>query len=283
VGYARRGIDVTNVSVVSRQGAYLQIETMATSFLLSKWYLDVVDRSGNGLIAYQADLSWGRLRLRYDGLIPIGQPGFRERGNFRSASAVTESIGLLSWSADTVSGTWVRRSPEVSHELLHSKEGTVCWRCAQPSSDVCVHMGDQELKGLGYAEKLDLSLAPWRLPIRELLWGRYVSPQHALTWIRWSGPEPRVILFFNGHRVEPIQVTASEISFADYSLRLPSTVVRDGTLGDTVLRGAGRLKALLPRSIFSLREEKWGGPAELWKGQIKTDTGYVIHERVLWP
>lgn len=68
-----------------------------SSFRLTKWYLDVLESSGRGMIAYQADLSWGKVSLHYDGIVPIGNAGFRSTGSFSSQGVVNQTGKVISW------------------------------------------------------------------------------------------------------------------------------------------------------------------------------------------
>ena len=49
-------------------------------------------------------------------------------------------------------------------------------------------------EGTGYAERLELSIRPWRLPIRELRWGRFVSEGASMAWIDWQGADPTEVI-----------------------------------------------------------------------------------------
>jgi hypothetical protein len=139
------------------------------------------------------------------------------------------------------------------------------------------------LQGMGYAERIDMTLVPWRLPIKELLWGRYVSRNYAIVWIQWNGPQPRCLLFFNGKLEQNATLTTSDVSFGSYSIKLPGLLIRKGTIDETLFVGAKKLAALFPKSILALEEEKWYGMATLKKGNIAIDEGNVIHEIVRWP
>lgn len=253
------------------------------SFKLTKWYFDVLDSTGRGMIGYQADLSWGQVNLTYEGVIPIGPVGFKTSGGFNSQAAVIQSNGQLDWNSKVSTGTWRARSPAVTRQLFHAESGAVNWQCLQPASEAQVSVGAITLNGRGYAEKLEMTLPPWRLPIKELLWGRFVSDHHAVVWIRWNGPEPRIILYSDGALVPNADIDQHEVSFEDYTLTLPRQIIRKGTIGDSLFAGAGKLAALFPSSILAVNEEKWFGSATLKQGTHAVETGSVIHECVRWP
>ena len=70
----------------------------------------------------------------------------------------------------------------------------VDWHCVLPRGPVSAGA----FNGLGYAEHLRLTIPPWRLPIRTLRWGRFLSPRNSLVWIDWQGGFTSRTLFLNG-------------------------------------------------------------------------------------
>lgn len=252
-------------------------------FLMRKWYLDVIDQEGRGLIGYQADIEWRKLKISYDGVIPVGAAGFKAKANFSSRSVITESDHGLEWKSGNVTGNWKRHSPGADVQLLNSPEGSIHWYCLQPSAFAAVNVSGVPLQGMGYAERIEMTIPPWQLPIKELLWGRYVSDHHAIVWIKWIGPDPKQIILHNGLRIEDGLTTTEEISFSGLHLTLPDTLIRKGGLRESVFSGFEKLASWFPNSILSLHEEKWYGRGLLRQGSDVIDEGNVIHEKVVWP
>src|SRR5262249_7828194 len=52
--------------------------------------------------------------------------------------------------------------------------------------------------GRGYAEKLVMTVAPWRLGIDRLWWGRFCGDCHSLVWIVWEGRHPLRLSLLDG-------------------------------------------------------------------------------------
>ena len=156
-------------------------------------------------------------------------------------------------------------APRFAAELT---EG-VHWDCVQPRARVELRMPDgRTLRGRGYAEVLSLSIAPWRLPIHELRWGRFAGERHGAVWIEWLGPHPLKLVLLDGARVDAMP-----------PLRLSDEVVlRSGRIGETALR-------LLPRRLpgLGLEETKWRSRGELALPGEPPDRGWAIHEVVRWP
>ena len=67
--------------------------------------------------------------------------------------------------------------------------------------------------GLGYAERLVLTIPPWKLPIETLRWGRFLSPSDWIVWIDWQGEHPQTIVYRNGARVAVDELGDEQIRF----------------------------------------------------------------------
>src|SRR2546423_3960326 len=76
------------------------------------------------------------------------------------------------------------------------------------------------LEGLGYAERLTMTIPPWRLPFEELRGGRFLSDGDALVWINWRGAHTLNLSFPNGVCVEDALVKDSEGAAGETRLTL---------------------------------------------------------------
>lgn len=139
---------------------------------------------------------------------------------------------------------------------------------------------EQPVRGLGYVERLRMTIAPWKLPLHELFWGRFLNRSNSLVWIDWRGPFSTRLLLHNGHRIELGEVSDNAISFGNarvLSFR-ERTVLREGNLGAVALAA---IKKVLPRKIISVNETKWRSRAQL--SNPESSDGWAIHEVVRWP
>ena len=171
-------------------------------FRLIKWYLDVVTPDGDAVIAYAARLRWGALSLPWASAWR-SRPGYplEERTTTRGVQAPGGGPVRLGWRNATldVAGEWRRLSPPppsppIRRTLHEDRHGTIRWSCRMPRARATFRWGAETLRGLGYAERLELTIPPWRLPFRSLRWGRYISRAHAAVWIAWDGaPGPGTI------------------------------------------------------------------------------------------
>ncbi len=156
--------------------------------------------------------------------------------------------------------------------------GSVKWDCLQSLSEVHLNIGQEEYAGLGYVERLDMTLAPWQLPIKELHWGRFLSQDCSLIWIQWRGPHPLTLVCLNGEKFEMAEVSTSHVSWDSGRLDISNPVVlRNGPIVKTALSQIPGVRRLFPESILLMDECKWRSRGELEQGG-GTCTGWVIHE-----
>jgi hypothetical protein len=113
--------------------------------------------------------------------------------------------------------------------------------------------GATELTGVGYAESLDLTVGPSRLPFHELRWGRHLSPEHAVVWIAWDHSADTRWAWVDG--------VAQGFSPA-----------RDLRLWDS--------RDVRDRHIFGLHEHKQVSRSAIVRDGVSLDSGWAIHEVV---
>lgn len=257
------------------------------SFLLAKWYLDCVSENGDVAIVYVAHLRWNKLSVHYASLLTA------RNGHVAFVSSLRKCL-LPQPERDTttlslphlgIEGTWQGLRTPVQRSVFCSQEGSVNWHCHQPMSQVDLLLpGATRIAGVGYAECLTLSVLPWKLPLEELHWGRFLSGQHAIVWIDWRGPHKWCTVIHNGEEREVASLTESGMRFAETGTVLDldrGLVLRGGKLGQTVFAGVSRLSRLLPRNFLSVEEHKWRSRAVLRTGNV-TAPGWAIHEVVKW-
>jgi len=261
------------------------------SFLLTKWYLDCVAENGDTAIVYVADLRWDRLSVHYASLLTVLDGRVNSSSSLRKCNLprLDRDTARLSLPHLGIEGTWRALRAPLARTVFDSPGGSVDWHCHQPLAQVELLLpGQSRMKsrmiGFGYAECLTLTILPWKLPLEELHWGRFLSPQHALVWIDWRGPYQWHGVFHNGEEREVRSLTESGILFADATTWLDldrRLVLRSGQLGETVFAGISRLAKLLPRSLLSVEECKWRSRGTLQMGSDAA-SGWAIHEVVKW-
>ncbi len=140
------------------------------------------------------------------------------------------------------------------------------------------------MQGLGYVERLEMTIAPWKLPIDELRWGRFLSDSDSLVWIDWKGSHSCRIVLQNGILSSATNIGDGEITLSgNSSLRIAEgDLLRKGALGKTALAIIPGLKRLFPSKILNVQECKWRSRAEL-RCADSCSSGWAIHEVVKWP
>ena len=253
-------------------------------FSLRKWYLDCVGDSGDLCIAYRAELNVAGAQLATASLLR-----FDDRGGLRSRWTVRscpEPSGedVLSWQAPPLdlSARFERRDPSCSATLLDGPGGTVRWTCTHPRAAVEMRIAGEVLRGIGYAEVLDLTVPPWKLPIDELRWGRLLTVSHGVVWIEWRGSHPQRLVLVDGIPTSgEVEERGLRAGGARALLHEPR-VLRSGRIGETVVSAVPRLERLVPGRILGLEETKWRSRGTLQIGSCKEE-GWAIHELVRWP
>lgn len=266
-----------------------------SSFNLSKWYLDCVSDDGTALIGYWARLGWGSLALEYAAALYApaeGEP--RQIHALRSLTA-PELVGPeCRWRCAPLrlEGRWVAQDSPVAQNLLATPAGGIRWQLHQPRAEAQIRLdtgsGAHEIRGLGYVEELQLTIPPWQLPFDVLLWGRFLSPEHALVWIQWereTAPDEsrQRFVFLDGEQADEALISADGVRLPVGELRFTqSRPLREGQLAVTVLGAVPGLVALLPRRFRGIHEAKRLSRGELQQGGGAPSTGWSIHEVVRW-
>jgi hypothetical protein len=256
----------------------------AAVFSLRKWYLDCVADSGELCIAYRAELAIGTARLSTASLLRFDeQRASRSRWTVRSCPEPSGD-GVLSWEAAALdlSARFEARDPPCAATLLDGADGRVRWRCTHPRAAVEMRIAGEVLRGTGYAEVLDLTVPPWKLPIDELRWGRLLTASHGVVWIEWRGSHPQRLVFVDGRSVAGELDEHGVRSETARAVLHEARVLRRGRIGDTVLSAVPGLEQLVPGRILGLEETKWRSRGTLQIGSSE-EQGWAIHELVRWP
>jgi len=256
------------------------------SFQLKKWYLDCISDKGRTFIGYSAEVAWNALAFSYASYLSSGVIAKKQSKTslIREKSPKITSEKIITWKSDRLrcSGSW---HPHLSNKLsplrLYEDEtGFLSWHCLQPVSKAHIRLQDQEFDGQGYVEFLEMTILPWKLPIRELHWGRFISQNSYLVWIKWLGSHPLSLVVLNGKRIEAAQVSEREIAWDGGLLEIHDQVVlREGPLVRTALAKIPRVGSLFPKSVLDTHECKWRSRGKLVH-HGKTDIGWTIHEFV---
>lgn len=253
-------------------------------FQLTKWYLDCVSEDGEAVIAYWARAAWRGLAVGYAGLLQRSASGeVASSFTLRPGAEPCQEGDTIRWRCDALGlcGEWRCRVAAAGRELFRAGAGAIDWECAAPAAEVEMKLARGTLSGLGYSERLELTIAPWKLPIRELRWGRWIGPTSNVVWIDWRGEHPLTLILLGGEQVHG-EVLDHEVRIAEGPRLVVSDnrVLRSGDLGATVLDSIPILRSALPEAILHTHEEKWIGRGVLTGADGVTEEGWAIHEVV---
>lgn len=253
-------------------------------FELEKWYFDITNDSGEVFIGYAANLKWGKISFGYNGyLLKTIKNQVTSNSSFGKYLEPHHTISTVAWKTAFGNGTWNVKKYRIVETLLHSGAGNIEWDCISPNSLATFEMGGKPISGNGYVEKIKMTLPPWKLPIRQLIWGRYLSEKQSIIWIEWKGPQPKQLLFHNGIKNEHAIIKTSSIQFEDYEMGFYSSIsLRSGSIGNTIFSSFKEIMSFFPSRIFNLDEKKWAGRATLKHKGEAIDSGNYIHEIVDW-
>ena len=244
---------------------------------LRKWYFDCVADDGTAWIGYRGELRWGVLRFPF-------ASSLHAKGDAVRVTSTRRAEVEPRWTAETLS--WAPASLQVNAEFSsrlrippRTLHPDVTWHCAMPLGEGTVRVNGEELRGLGYAEQLEMTLAPWKLPVASLRWGRFTSARTSLVWIAWEGRFPLMLAVRDGVTAEVSTIGDESIALDDgtavaFRGRRP---LRSDALS-TTLAPLGPLARLLPRRLLGAVEEKWIGRGSVTRGGRTLDEGWVIHE-----
>jgi len=248
--------------------------------------MDATDDAGRAFIGYSARLDWKSIGLFYNGFTFRSITGaVVKRNSFSSQQFPSVSGEEIVWRFRNVSAKWKRMVAPVHEVLLELPEGNITWSCHAPQALAVVEHTHEQLEknALGYVEKITLSLPPWKIPIRELHWGRFLSPDHTVVWIRWIGPVPRTLVWHNGARFQDAEITTEAVAFDGLMLSINNKrELRKGSLLSTVFSKFPAIARLFPKTIMQLRENKWVSDGLLMRGNKRIAEGKIIHEHVIW-
>lgn len=254
-------------------------------FSLVKWYLDCLDEDGRAIVGYwveaawqQASLTWESVDLYRGPLPPV------HRWSLRRSTPPQTGAGLC-WDAPALgcAATIEPRQPRFTARLLEGEDGIVDWSVEVPVGRVTVKLdGEETVLGQGYAERLSMTVAPGRLPITTLRWGRWGSADCArsLVWIDWRGALPRTWVFLDGRLQPGATVSDSAVGGEGFTLELEprQRLVHRGL--NELVQPVPALRSVLPQSLLALSETKWAGTGRLSAPGAHQVTAPALYEIV---
>ena len=261
-------------------------------FYLEKWFLDLVTDQGEAMILYAAMLTWKGLKVPYTSCLHL-KPGpawkVHHQSRFRKVRMPERESNLITWQDEAfgITGVWEGLAAPVGARLFDSDEGFLDWACYQPSAKVEIHKNGEQFRGEGYAERLILTVPPWKIPMEDLRWGRFTSNGDYLVWIQLGGSNPGKWLWYNGDHVSRCSIADNRVTMQKPHMELEMkriaelegekkifNVVRDLT------KFIPGFNQAMPLKFLMADEHKWLSKAILKSETGNLSSGFVIHELV---
>jgi hypothetical protein len=210
------------------------------------------------------------------------------RSSFSRVAEPELSGGLLTWRAEALGCSITGQAGQAPFglRLLDRADGTVDWQCQACPARMQVMMSDgTALSGPGYAERLTLSLPPWRLPIDELRWGRWIAADggRSIVWIDWRGVHPLTAVFLDGVRQGIATVDDDRVAADDVVLNMADQRTLHRRALRDVIGAAGPLARVFPAAWLDVEDCKWMSVGTLQGAGARPETGWAIHEHVRFP
>ena len=257
-------------------------------FTLTKWYFDCVAPDGRAVIGYWASLAWRSLAFTWQNVVlyESGQPPVR-RSSLVPAPPPEVGSDTITWRAPALACVMrvESRQRPIEERLLDGDAGVVEWRAEAPAAIVSVELrGFAPVQGPGYAERIFMTAPPWRLPIRELRWGRWLdaAASRSVVWIDWRGESPRTWVFVDGIMAPTATVTDELVCAGAVNVVLGERRTLDARALAEIAAAIPPLQAVVPKSFLALRQTKWCSAGTLLEGNATAIAGRAIHEVVVF-
>jgi hypothetical protein len=250
---------------------------------LSKWYADVVTDDGRAAIAYWGTLQAGRLHASVAGLLRSAGAAAASAFTVRAGSGPQLDGERLGWHAPALALHVVaeRLAPAISHRLFEAPGGTVDWTAWAPAARVRIAVADATWAGAGYVERLDLTIAPWAVPVDTFTWGRWIGGTSSVVWITWRGPHPLRLAWHDGVAVRLDETGPDVVALGDSRLTLADHVLLTDAGVGAQLTSLRPLRALIGRVTRS-HQTRWRSRGALELPGSPAQHGWAIHEVVRW-
>lgn len=247
-----------------------------------------MDAEARAVVGYWASLAWRGLALTWQN-VTLFEPGKASvsRSSLASASPPGETGGAISWRAEALGCAmdFEPHQPPIEERLLADGSGVVDWRVETPAAAVSASLrGFAPVNGTGYAERIRITIPPWRLPIRELRWGRWIdhAASRSVVWIDWRGEAPRTWVFADGAAAPLPEVTDDRVSAGAMAVSLGERRTLESRSLAEIASTIPALEAVVPRSFLGLRQSRWCSDGILQDGHGASCSGRAIHEVVVF-
>lgn len=243
--------------------------------MLEKWYGDVF-YGGELHIFYRANLTLGPVAIGYRGCLSNER---RTVSRISLGGIPMPCVGhdSLIWPEEDGTNFIWNNAAARPIELWRDRDKTITWDPIVLNGKL-VHNGAR-----GYAERLKMNFAPWRLGLKLLKWGRFCGEHHSLTWIEWRGSFPLRLALLNAQPVTLNEATRNGVRTSSATLHFRSSrALINETIGTGALKGWSLPVGRGARALLRGTETKWLAEANLEIAGLPPDAGHAVFEEVSW-
>lgn len=250
-------------------------------FRIQKHYFDGIDDEGNAIIFYDAALWFFGIKIPYSSYILSKNSTTTEISRL-GKSEIQNEIEIQNEKLK-ISGIWKREEKPIHLNLIDKNTKKLSWNCHTPKAKFNLKIDEKEFSGFGYAETLEMNFVPWKLPISELKWGRFLSESNSIIWIEWIGEQPLKKVFWNGNLIENAEISSTAIVFKNENSELlfqnPIAIKDEKLL--SITEKYPFVKPFFKRKFLDSRELKFKSLSIL-KAPKSEEKGFSLYETVLW-
>ncbi len=257
--------------------------TRKNNFYLYKWYADIIDdKTDDVTIVYMGEIEWNYFKLSFTNILQfLEKYHLISQATFSNYQPPIWKKELFRINSMEKIGQWESKEKSIKEKLFENENGYILWECFMPNAFGEMKINEKLNQGLGYVEKLTMTLKPWQIPIKILRWGRFLTDNQTIIWIRWEGEEEKILIFHNDKKYLNGIINDELIEFDNYRLILSKKyVLRHGPLIKTVFDKFLWIKKIFPSGIFDMNECKWQTWSELYENNRSIAQGWSIHENV---
>lgn len=268
-----------------------KINAPVHDFYVNKWFLDFTGEDGEVIIVYVATLRWKGLAVTYTSCLQHGLTGERVyKYRFRKVCFPKVSERCISWEDPFwgFSGEWESDSDPIQSRLVDLPDGYLDWRCYQPDSKVQFRLQDKILCGRGYVEQLVLTVPAWKIPMKELRWGRYITERNSMVWIELRNKQNKQWVWINGEKVGSCIIEDDHISIPGekINLKLDRKIILESekkiqSVVHKIVKYIPSFQKVIPLNFLLADEIKWFSNGVTWDDNNELlERGKAIHEWV---
>ncbi len=247
---------------------------------LEKYYFDGMTEDNEIFICYHAFLTCAFFKIPYiSSIYKIGDVS-SENHHFSKGNLKSDTNKIdIELDKFAISGQWELGGAKAFSELYKDKNHYIQWRLISGGSPAKIIVNGKTFHMLGYCERIDINMPLLKLPIKRLLWGRWIgkNSKRCVTWIIWDGKIRINKIWDNSLEFVVEKYEDDKIFFNDKVLEIKRLGdIRQGNVDDSLLK-SNFIKKLLPSSFKNIMEKKYYGEA-----MLDGENGKVIYEEVVW-